>query len=186
MDRRRFALAASATVAGLAGAGGLAACRGDAAHILIGMQVPRVTGTTTTGDAVAFDRLGKAALVRFWGLWCGPCVADEPYWEQVATALKRRTDLRVLSVHAGLAPAGGPSLAEWAAAQPPAAAVPVVDDRTRAVTDAFRIPGTPSTVLINAQGRVIEHSWAFRSDRGVRSFVRKIDYIMDRDAAPAR
>ena len=173
-------LAPLAPLAPLAAAGAAAGCRGDAAHVLMGMQVPRVRGTTSGGLGVDFSALGRAALIRFWGLWCGPCTRDEPYWQDVVRDLRGRADLTILTVHVGRPPADGPGLAEWAARQPPAVAVPVVDDASQAITTAFRIPGTPSTLLVDAGGRVVEHAWAFRSARGVRSFIRKVDYILDR------
>lgn len=178
MIHRRSLIAAIATTPVL----GLAACRGDAAHVMMGMQVPRVRGTTTDGLGVDFAGLGKAALVRFWGLWCGPCMRDEPFWHETVQALRGRADLTVLSVHVGEAPDNGPTLAEWAARQAPEVRVPVVDDATTAILRAFQVPGTPTHILIDASGRIVEHSWAFKSSRAVRSFTRKVDYILDRAA----
>jgi thiol-disulfide isomerase/thioredoxin len=164
----------------------LAGCRGDAAHVLMGMQAPAVRGITTDGLQVDFAALGKATLVRFWGLWCGPCTRDEAQWQDVIRALHDRADLSILSVHVANPPANGPTLAEWAARQPAVVKVPVVDDSSEAITRAFGIPGTPSTLLIDATGRVVEHAWAFKSGRGVRSFVQKASYILDNPAAASR
>jgi thiol-disulfide isomerase/thioredoxin len=166
-------------LAALPATSALSGCRGDAAHVLMGMQVPAVRGITTDGLQVDFAGLGKAALVRFWGLWCGPCTRDEPYWQNVIRALHQRADLSIFSVHVANPPGNGPTLAEWAASQPAAVKVPVVDDSSEAITRAFGIPGTPSTLLIDSAGRVVEHAWAFKSGRGVRSFVQKTAYILD-------
>jgi cytochrome c biogenesis protein CcmG, thiol:disulfide interchange protein DsbE len=182
LDRRNL-LATLGALGTLPVAVALTGCRGDAAHVLMGMQVPRVRGVTTDGMGVDFAALGRPALVRFWGLWCGPCVQDEPFWREVVAGLRSRADLTILSVHTGEPPRNGPSLAEWVAAEPATSRIPVVDDRTGTITRAFAIPGTPSTLLIGADGRIIEHSWAFKSARGVRAFLRKAEYILDRAAA---
>jgi thiol-disulfide isomerase/thioredoxin len=183
INRRHFAASlAAAPLLATGLATGLGACRGDAAHVMMGMQVPRVRGTTTDGLGVDFAGLGKAALVRFWGLWCGPCTQDEPWWGETVRALRGRADLTILSVHVGEPPDSGPSLAEWVADQKPDVRVPVVDDATMAIMQAFKVPGTPTHILINAAGRIEEHAWAFKSARGVRSFTAKVNYILDRAA----
>ena len=40
---------------------------------------------------------GKPIVVHFWGLTCGPCLAELPNW---TAALKKRTDLKLVLVDA--------------------------------------------------------------------------------------
>jgi tetratricopeptide (TPR) repeat protein len=39
---------------------------------------------TLAGDKVSFESLqGKVAVVKFWGVWCGPCVAEMPDFQKL-------------------------------------------------------------------------------------------------------
>lgn len=167
----------------MAGAGALSACRGDAAATLLGKDMPRMRSVTLDGAGIDLSQLGRPAIIRFWGLWCPPCVRDEPHWEEALRLMATHEDLddvAIWSVHVGEAPKAGPSLEEWAEARDKIAAVPVVDDRMNALFNAVGIPGTPSTLLVEASGRIADHSWAFKHARGARAFVAKARHVLGR------
>ncbi len=171
MDRRTFGLSGLSAFA-------LAGCRKDPALALHGQRLASVPASLIDGTGINLATLGRPAVLRFWGLWCGPCRIDEPYWEEAVRALKplqgseSRFDL--LSVHIGLAPRDGPSLSVWAARRAPDVAVLIVDDRTQRLTQSVRVPGTPLVLLVDATGQIVDHSWAFKSSRGAARFVGKV------------
>lgn len=178
MNRRDFSAALVATA-------GLAACQGDSAHSLIGMQLPVVKGLFTDGSVFDLSLAPQPAVIRFWGMWCGPCMVDMPNWLSVVRQLRvgehALPDLNIYTIHVGDPPASGPSLREWVAAQHTDVATPVVDDASSAIMKAVRITGTPSTLYVDKNGRISEHSWEFKNDRGVATFVRKVAQLYAKD-----
>jgi cytochrome c biogenesis protein CcmG, thiol:disulfide interchange protein DsbE len=174
MNRRNF----SAALVASAGFGG---CQGDSAYAVMGKKLPAIQGVYVDGTDFDLAKLAKPAIVRFWGLWCGPCVDDMANWlsvvRQVRADKDALADLNILTIHSGTAPESGPTLAQWASDQAPDVATPVVNDATTAIKQAVGVPGLPSTVYINPEGRILEHSWQFRNDRGVTSFLRKVKQL---------
>jgi thiol-disulfide isomerase/thioredoxin len=171
MDRRTFAVSAFGALA-------LSGCRKDPATILHGQRLPSVAASLIDGTGINLASLGRPAVLRFWGLWCGPCRIDEPHWEEVVRALKplqgAKPRFDFFSVHIGLAPKDGPSLPVWAESRASDVAIPIVDDRTQRLTKSIGVPGTPLTLLVDATGQVIDHAWAFKSSRGAARFVGKV------------
>ncbi len=175
MDRRTF------TVSAL-GALTLAGCREDPAKALHKQRLPSVPASLIDGTGINLASLGRPAVVRFWGLWCGPCRIDEPHWDEAVRALKplqgAEPPFDLFSVHIGLAPKDGPSLPVWAESRASDVATPIVDDRTQRLTKSIGVPGTPLTLLVDATGQIIDHAWAFKSSRGAARFVGKVrDFV---------
>jgi thiol-disulfide isomerase/thioredoxin len=66
-----------------------------------GMPVPQIK-TTATPDGTEFDITslqGKYVLIDFWGVWCGPCVAEMPMIK--AFQEKHKDKLVVLGINSG-------------------------------------------------------------------------------------
>ena len=45
----------------------------------------------------AQDQLGRVTVINFWGTWCGPCIAELPYFDEVAEDYGGR--VTVVAVH---------------------------------------------------------------------------------------
>ena len=54
------------------------------------------TGLLGTKFNPAFNK-GKITVINFWGTWCGGCIAELPYFDQVATDYK--DTVTVVAVH---------------------------------------------------------------------------------------
>jgi thiol-disulfide isomerase/thioredoxin len=177
MNRRSFtaALTASTLAAG---------CRGSSSYSLIGQTLPAVKGVYTDGSVFDLARIAQPAIIRFWGMWCGPCMVDMPNWlsviRQLRTGEKALTDLNILTIQVGLPPRNGETLTQWTAAQAPDVATPVVDDANYTIMKAVGIVGTPSTIYVDESGRIEEHAWEFKNARGVDSFLRKVTELYGR------
>jgi thiol-disulfide isomerase/thioredoxin len=184
MNRRDFSSGLLVS-SGVLATTGLSACQGDSAHLLIGMQLPLVKGLFTDGSVFDMSLTPKPAIIKFWGMWCGPCMLDMPNWlsvvRQLRTGEHALPDISILTVHVGLAPSNGPTLRQWVAAQQTDVATSVVDDATNAIMKATHITGTPSTLYVDRNGRIEEHVWQFKNERGVNSFIRKVATLHAKD-----
>ena len=174
MNRRQFATTLAASSA-------LAACQNDSAHSLIGMQLPVVKGVYVDGSEFDLSLSPQPAIIKFWGLWCGPCMTDMPNWYSLVRQLRAGdnalSDINILTIHVGQPPSNGPSLRQWAADQQADVTTPIVDDASRNIMNAVGITGTPSTLYIDTQGRISAHAWQFKNEQGVTNFVRKITQL---------
>ena len=106
---------------------------------------------------------------------------DMPNWLSVVRQLrvgeKALPDLNIYTIHVGIPPANGPSLRQWVAEQQSDVATPVVDDESEAIMKVVAISGTPSTLYVDPNGRIGEHAWQFKNERGVDSFLRKVTQL---------
>lgn len=50
-----------------------------------------------TGETIDPVTTGKITIINFWGTWCGGCIAELPYFDQIATEYK--DSVSVIAVH---------------------------------------------------------------------------------------
>ena len=53
-----------------------------------------------TGEKLQPNKTGKITILNFWGTWCTPCVAELPYFEQIAK--EYADDVTVVAIHSAV------------------------------------------------------------------------------------
>lgn len=93
------------------------------------------------------DLRGKAVLVNFWASWCEPCRAEMPSLQRLGE--QHPQELVVLAVNFK---ESGTTVQQFV--QRTGLALPVLTDPQGSLARAWGITIFPSTVLIDAQGKV--------------------------------
>jgi thiol-disulfide isomerase/thioredoxin len=102
--------------------------------------------STTLGDFK-----GRVVLLNFWATWCGPCIREMPSLERLQAALGGE-DFTVLALSEDFQ---GWDVISAFVARHGLATLPVFRDIDMKASKAFRIPGLPTSILIDRQGRQV-------------------------------
>ena len=61
----------------------------ESAPLAVGERAPELAGRDLAGESVTMNSLhGRVVLVEFWGMWCGPCVAQIPKLKKLHAQFK--------------------------------------------------------------------------------------------------
>ncbi|MBR4109311.1 MAG: 4Fe-4S binding protein [Oscillospiraceae bacterium] len=63
-------------------------------------DLPIVTANGVSEETLDPTATGTVTVINFWGTWCTPCVAELPYFEQIANEYGE--DVTVIAVHSAL------------------------------------------------------------------------------------
>jgi thiol-disulfide isomerase/thioredoxin len=109
---------------------------------------PRWQGTDLEGRVWQLSNLrGRAVLINFWATWCEPCRAEMPSLQQLA--LEAPDKLLVLAVNLKESEDTVRRFAQRTDLQ-----LPLIRDADGGMARAWGVFVYPSTVLIDAKGRV--------------------------------
>jgi thiol-disulfide isomerase/thioredoxin len=115
-------------------------------------------GATTLVQAAA----GRPAVVNLWASWCAPCRAEMPV---LAAAQARETDVAVLFVNQGEAPAA----VQAYLARERLALREVLLDAPSSLGAAVGTRGLPTTLLFDAQGRRVDAHFGVLNEASLRA-----------------
>ena len=137
------------------------------AHSLPNLTLPCLGN----GPAVHLAGLaGKPTVVNIWGSWCGPCQAETRYLSTVYDAAHGA--VRFLGVDTE---DDAKSALDFAAHVSPPMRYPQVVDKEKRLLIGLRIPSNvPSTVFVDAAGRVVHVSpGGYHSADAVRADIKR-------------
>ena len=113
----------------------------------IGKPTPNFQFQSPDGQATSLSELrGKPVLLNFWATWCGPCVYEMPYFQQVYNEWSDK-GLVVLAINVGESPSTVKSFL-----QSHDLSLPVLLDTKEDVALRYNIRYFPTTFLIDKNG----------------------------------
>lgn len=142
---------ADASKAELSGAAGGEELTGALDRSHKGEAMPDVSFEAPSGETVKLaDFKGQPLLVNIWATWCGPCIAEMPTIEKLATREAGR--LQVLAVSQDMK--GRPAVEKWWSGQGFKTLQPYVDKKGDL---GFALGGgtLPTTLLYDSEGKEI-------------------------------
>ncbi|MEN3260861.1 TlpA disulfide reductase family protein [Sodalis endosymbiont of Spalangia cameroni] len=115
-----------------------------------GEIAPALAAFDMQGKEASLDRWrGKSIYLNFWSANCGGCLAEMDTLE----TLSKRWGEKVMVVAVNTDPASVPLEALLAQH---AITYPVLRDQLNITQERYRVMGTPTSVMIDAQGRVLD------------------------------
>lgn len=138
--------------------------------VLPGRPVPRFRVAALGDDSTVYSNeslLGRVYLIDFWGVWCGPCLAEMPQLHKAYEMYKKR-GFTILSLSCDPSPE---KVEEFRRTRWP---MPWLNGfltncyKNREQNDlvtSFEVVGFPSSVLIGRDGTVLESGPSLRGER---------------------
>ncbi|MGI9117865.1 MAG: TlpA family protein disulfide reductase [Gaiellales bacterium] len=112
-----------------------------------GGPAPAIVGTTLDGRPFDLkDLAGTPVVLNFWASWCGPCRRELP---AIAAFAKAHPEVQVIGVDYQDSAKAARAFATQHGATWPS----VIDDGP--IGAAYKVPGLPSTFLIDRQGQLV-------------------------------
>ncbi|RYG22476.1 redoxin domain-containing protein [bacterium] len=117
----------------------------------VGSTAPDFTVTGLDGKTVRLSSLrGSPVMLDFWATWCGPCVAALPHTQELFEKGKA-TGLKVLAISNENRETVAPFIKENSYTFPTAL------DTTGEAGKAYQTNAIPTTVVIDAQGKLVAY-----------------------------
>lgn len=156
---------------------------------LLGKRIGAVELETLDGESFVGEQLaGKTTLLDIWFTSCVPCEQEMPRIEETWQTLG---DEQLQCYAISIDPESVPDDHVQATLQAWGGTMPILRDPQRSVLEQFGIEGTPTTVLVDAQGRVqYVHQGVHRSAAtlidAARSVLQGVDLAKARREAYAK
>ncbi len=149
--RRAVAVAFLLSVSGGAAAAPEGIKLGEFIPALPPQPAPQISFADLAGNAAALgDFRGKPVLINLWATWCQPCLREMPSLQRLQAALGDGLVLLAISQDRG-----GARIVEPFVAQQGLDKLRVYLDPKSEVGHAFAVRGLPTSILIDADGRVV-------------------------------
>ncbi len=139
----------------------------SAAFALEGAPAPDFTLKSLSGENLRLSEFrGEVVMINFWATWCGPCRAETAV--KSALAEQFAGEAIIVGVNLTNSETGPGDVARFAEEWD--VRYPILLDRTGRVAAAYGVRGTPTTVVIGADGTVHARIFGAMSlDAGARA-----------------
>ena len=136
----------------------------------VGARAPAFELKNSDGELVSLhDLVGKPVVVNFWASWCGPCVFEMPFLEEIYEEWSGK-GVEFLAVNVGEMPAMALDFV-----QKYGLSIPVLFDGDTEVARSYDIVGIPTTFFIDKNGVIQEKKiGAFGDKAEIESGLSKI------------
>jgi len=137
----------------------------------VGTDAPDAKATYLTGaegELRLSSLRGKPVLLDFWASWCGPCKAEMPIIQRIASDYASQ-GLTVIGVNTSDEP---DAALAWIKTR--GVAFPIVHDDNNNVARAFSVSSLPTLVLLTKDGKVHAVRSGVTSRNELESLIREI------------
>lgn len=135
----------------------------------IGEQAPDFTLMDLNGEEHQLsDYKGQGVFVNFWGTWCKPCEKEFPLMEKQYQVYKDQ-GVQILAVNIAQSDYEVRQFAEQRDLT-----FPIVIDKTKSVMEAYNIRPLPTTLLVNAEGKIEKIITGEMSEEDIKSYMEQI------------
>lgn len=159
--------------------GFVSACSDGGAGKLVGVRIPDAVSELIDGNQINLGKLGRPAVIRFFGLWCPPCMADEENWNEAIRGLKQNNLAEIIEVHIDQITDKYASINDWSDGKPQDLQVPVIYDDDVTLAEAIGVIETPTILLVNNDGVVLKHISALDTKSGAANFVKEVAKLIN-------
>lgn len=119
-----------------------------------------LTGLVDTPDT-SFQKLrGQWLYVDFWASWCGPCKKSFPFMNQMQTTFKDK-NLKVIAISVDDTESAAVKFLKYNETN-----FWVFHDPKGKLAEKFKVPGMPSSYLINPAGEIVYKHVGFTEESG--------------------
>jgi cytochrome c-type biogenesis protein len=143
-----------------------------------GGSAPEVTLTDFDGESFSLqDYEGRPVVLNFWASWCPFCAAEMPDFEKVHRSVS--DDVVFLGIDQCESCQGGSRDAAERLARETGVTYRLAEDPAGSVFVAFGGSSMPTTIFIDADGRVVEHVGAMLSESQLRDHLSRLFGVGD-------
>lgn len=135
----------------------------------VGDQAPDFKLTDLNGEEHQLSEYkGQGVFVNFWGTWCKPCEKEFPLMEKQYQVYKDQ-GVQILAVNIAQSDYEVQQFAEQRNLT-----FPIVIDKNKSVMEAYNIRPLPTTLLVNAEGKIVKIITGEMSEEDIKSYMEQI------------
>ncbi len=144
----------------------------------LGEPAPEVTLTDFEGESFSLqDYEGRPVVMNFWASWCPFCAAEMPDFEKVHRSVSE--DVTFLGIDQCESCQGGSRGAAERLARETGVSYRLAEDPNGSVFVAFGGSSMPTTIFIDANGRVVESVGGMLSEGQLRDYIARLFGVGD-------